>query len=83
MYHAGQKQLTRLCYLFIVALVLSYLRKDQLPDYNSIHSSLLKAPVQRSIGSTEFKIDFKGRSYQVRPRATYDLHGLIVSHNNP
>ena len=83
MLRAAQKLLTRLCYLLIVVLVFSYLRKDQLPDYTSIDKRLLQAPVQQSIALSQFKINFKGRSYQVRPRASYDLRGLIVSHNNP
>ncbi|CAA6678417.1 MULTISPECIES: hypothetical protein [unclassified Lentimonas] len=83
MHSSVQKLLTRLCYLLIVALVFSYTRKDQLPDYTSIDQRLLQAPLQQSIAASPFNIDFKGRSYQVRPRASYELHGLIVSHNNP
>ena len=83
MYRGIQKLLTRLCYLLIIALVFFYLRKDQLPDYKSIDQRLLQAPVQQTVAGAQFTLDFKGRSYQVRPRALYDLRGLVVSHNNP
>lgn len=83
MYRGIQKLLTRLCYILIIALVFSYLRKDQLPDYKSIDQRLLQAPVQQTVSGAQFRLDFKGRSYQVRPRALYDLRGLVVSHNNP
>lgn len=78
-----QKSLTRLCYLFIIALVFFYLKKDQLPDYTSIDERLRMPPMQQSINVPSFQIDYKERSYEVRPRASYELHGLIVSQNNP
>ncbi len=78
MYCGIQKLLTRLCYLLIIALVFSYLRKDRLPDYKSIDHRLLQAPVQQSITGAQFTLDFKDRSYQVRPRALYELKGLVV-----
>jgi len=78
-----QRLLTRLCYLAVIVLVLCYLNKKRLPNYTEIDPSLLKAPVQRTLQAPEFSIEYKGHSYRVQPKASYDLRGLIVSQNNP
>ncbi len=83
MYHSAQKGLTRLSYVFILFGIIAFLRKDRLPDYTAIDPALRNQPTQVPTTKPEFQIDYKGHSYRVRPKARYELTGLIVSQNNP
>jgi hypothetical protein len=83
MYSFLQKLLTRLSYLLIIVVVVGFLRKDRLPDYKEIDTALHSSPVQQIISAPSFQIEYKDRRYEVRPRALYELKGLIVSQNNP
>ena len=83
MYTGIQTILTRLSYLCVVLLILAYLRKDSLPDHTQILPAIHAQPIQRTISAAPFLVDYKGQKYQVQPRATYDLKGLVVSQNNP
>lgn len=83
MYLSLQKFLARLSYLCVISVVLTYLQKERLPDYTQVLPELRVQPIQRTTTAPPFVIDYKGNSYQVQPRATYDLKGLVVSQNNP
>ncbi|MGJ8650496.1 MAG: hypothetical protein ACSHX4_09060 [Opitutaceae bacterium] len=83
MYAGVQKLITRLCYLFVILGIVAYLRKDRLPDYTAIDPALREQPTQIQSAAPEFQIEYKGKSYRVRPKANYTLTGLIVSQNNP
>lgn len=83
MYSFLQKLLSRLSYLLIIVGLVAFLRKDRLPDHKDIDRALQRSPVQQIISAPSFQIEYKDRRYEVRPRALYDLKGLIVSQNNP
>lgn len=51
-------------------------------DPGSILPELLQSPKQGTTSRDEFDFEYKGKACRVRPVATYDLHGLVVSHNN-
>ncbi|MGJ8638735.1 MAG: hypothetical protein ACSHYA_05020 [Opitutaceae bacterium] len=64
--------------------LIAFLKKDQLPDYTEIDASLRLQPIQRAAASRpSFKINYKDNSYEVRPKASYKLRGLVVSKNSP
>jgi len=71
--------------VWVVALVLTALawwRKGTLPPPDEIHPELLRTPFQESTDREPFAFDYRGHHYSVRPVATYDLYGLVVTHNN-
>ncbi len=40
-------------------------------------------PIQGQTDRPVFNFDYRGRSYGVRPQASYELYGLVVSKNDP
>jgi hypothetical protein len=45
-------------------------------------ADLLQQPVQEDTSRQPFSFTYKGRECRVRPVASYELWGLVVSHNN-
>ena len=83
MYQGIQGLLSKLGYLCLILGIVSYLLKNKLPDYKDINKRLIAEPIQRNGIQPHFKIDYRKRSYEVRPRAYYEINALIVSQNNP
>lgn len=70
---------------FFAALALTLLawgRKGEAIEPSRIDPELLQEPRQEATQRPEFSFEYKGKSCRVRPVATYDLYGLVVSHNN-
>ena len=71
--------------LLLVALavtVVSWFLKGDLVGPEEIHSDLLQPPQQTIIDREQFSFAYKGKQCLVEPVATYELWGLVVSHNN-
>ncbi len=69
--------------LFFLLLLLSFWQKKSLPDKQEIDKRLLQAPVQASSTAlTDFRFDYRKKSYTVQPIADYELWGLVVSVND-
>ena len=71
--------------LFLSALALTLIawgRKGKDIDPATIDADLLRQPRQGPTSRAEFSFDYKGKACHVRPVASYDLFGLVVSHNN-
>lgn len=71
--------------LFLAALAvttISWFFKGDLVGPESIRSDLLQPPQQESIDREPFSFEYKGKQCRVEPVATYELWGLVVSHNN-
>lgn len=71
--------------VFIATLVLTpvaWFFKGSLPDRAEIDPALLQDPVQVQISRPDFTFEYKGQQCLVRPVTTYELWGLVVSHNN-
>jgi hypothetical protein len=71
--------------LFLTAIALTTIawgKKGDLADPSSVHTDLLREPDQATTTRPEFSFAYKGKSCLVRPVSTYDLYGLVVSHNN-
>jgi hypothetical protein len=56
--------------------------KGSLVDRDEIVPGLLRDPVQVRTQAPAFSFQYKGKSCLVRPVTTYELWGLVVSHNN-
>jgi len=54
----------------------------RLPAPGEIASELLQAPAQGPSGREAFAFAYRGRACRVRPVASYELWGLVVSHND-
>ena len=70
------------CLLLIIFFVVSFFQIKKLPKKNDINLQLLKDPVQAETRQKEFTFNYRGAEYKVKPRADYELWGLIVSVNN-
>ena len=71
--------------LWLVALtvtVISWFSKGDLVGPESIHADLRQPPHQDLIDREPFAFEYKGQECRVEPVATYELWGLVVSHNN-
>ncbi len=62
--------------------LVAWFRKGDLPDPPEIVPDLLQEPAQTRLDRPDFDFEYKGRQCLVRPVATYELWGLVVSHNN-
>lgn len=65
----------------LVAFVAWY-KDSPLPHAHQIDSELLRAPIQEEIDEARYRFQWSGSTYIVEPLASYDLAGLVVSHNN-
>lgn len=68
--------------VILLLLALAWWRKGTLPTPQAIQPELLQNPVQATTDHRPFTFDYRGHRYAVRPVATYDLYGLVVTHNN-
>lgn len=72
-------------YGFVAALALlalSWLMAGRLPGPDAIDPALTPPPRQEATDRRPFTFPYKGRSCRVRPVATYELTGVVVSHND-
>ena len=56
--------------------------KGQLPEPQQIIPSLLGDPKQVETDRGAFSLTHAGSTYEVTPRAEYEIFGVVVSHNN-
>lgn len=71
--------------IFLLALGLtglSWVRKGRLAEPSLIDPALLQKPVQSGTRRARFSFEYKGRECRVEPVASYEIWGLVVSHNN-
>jgi hypothetical protein len=71
---------TWLAALGLVAV--SWLMKGSLPAPAEIRSELRREPAQSATAAEPFTFLYRARRILVRPVATYELAGLVVSHND-
>jgi len=53
-----------------------------LPERSRVQPELLQEPQQRATARAPFGFEYRGLQYEVKPVASYDLYGLVVSHND-
>lgn len=63
----------------VLAVAVGFWRKDAVPPAAGLQEALLEHPKQKVVRKPVFDTDFDGGHYTVRPRYTYELHGLVVS----
>lgn len=81
--YAALRGLARWAFVGALALlVLSGWRKGRLVGPEGIDPVLLREPLQGTTDRRPFSFTYKSRQCRVRPVATYELWGLVVSHNN-
>lgn len=68
--------------IVLLLLAIAWWRKGALPAPREIRPELLQNPVQAGTDRQPFAFDYRGHHYSVRPVATYDLYGLVVTHND-
>ncbi len=69
--------------LAAVALTaIAWFMKGRLVTSAEVESALLQEPEQGDTTREPFEFEYKGQRCRVKPVATYDLWGLVVSHNN-
>jgi len=81
-YRASQRLLSVVLIAAVATAVLSWYQKRQIPPLDNVVSSLQREPVQKNTGRGPFSFEYLGATYEVKPIASYDLHGLIVTHND-
>ncbi len=54
----------------------------QLPERPAIRAELLQEPLQRETSRPQFGFSYRGGDYVVQPVASYELYGLVVTHND-
>ena len=77
------KTIKRTFFVSLSLLIFLYFYKDTLPDHQKIHSKLLSQPKQNKIEPITKTVDYKGNQYKVDLLERYEIHGLLVSHNDP
>jgi hypothetical protein len=76
----------RLLQVALVAALLlwawAWHQTGQLPPRERILPELLAEPAQGPTDRKGFGFEYRGLAYEVRPVASYELYGLVVSHND-
>ena len=68
--------------VFALALFFSYRKINSFPPARNILPNLTAEPVQTDSNVRPFTFTYEGSSYQIFPRANYNIRGLVVTHNN-
>lgn len=77
-----QKFLTALWLAAWPALFLANHFKGRPPAVRTLMPEVRRTPVQTETAESPFSFAYRGRPYDVKPLAGYELWGLIVSHND-
>ncbi len=48
----------------------------------TVEKAVRRDPIQEDISASAFQFDYRGHSYDVQPVATYEISGLVVTHND-
>ena len=74
------KKLLRILLLIsIIAFIISYFYKNRPPSLNKISEVLYQEPLQTEISMEPLSIQKEEFTYNITPRLSYELYGLIVS----
>lgn len=76
-------------WLFVAALVNFVYRFWTYPELSALPTSHVLpeisqgSPLQEETSQQEFRFPYRGAEYGVRPKARYEISGVVVSHNEP
>lgn len=68
--------------LTVIGIASSSTLKGGYPRDEELHEGLFQEPHQEETSERPFTFVFRGHGYAVQPRATFELTGIVVSHNN-
>lgn len=68
--------------LLLVCFIISIFQIKRLPEKAEVNPALLQEPIQSASERKDFGFSYRGKRYDVRPQAEYELWGLVVSVNN-
>jgi hypothetical protein len=74
-----------LSFAFLGALAMlgaSIFLKGRLPERSDVLPEMLREPIQKETVEKPFSFSYKNETYNVRPKSSYELWGLVVSHND-
>ncbi len=74
----------KITYLVLAAIFLiAWFKIAQLPTTEVVNQALLREPIQEpTTERNNFSFSYRGKEYDVKPLADYELWGLVVSKNN-
>jgi hypothetical protein len=72
----------RLCLAGLLLVALGSWRRGRLEPPAAILPALLRPPLQTATERGPFEFQYRGRACRVRPVASYELWGLVVTHND-
>lgn len=74
----------KISYLILAGLLLiAWFKINQLPTKKEVDPVLLREPIQtQTTDRQDFNFSYRGKDYEVKPLADYELWGLVVSKNN-
>ncbi|MBU0975430.1 MAG: hypothetical protein ABIE03_03865 [Patescibacteria group bacterium] len=74
-----QKFLLILLFASLLTFIYSEIRKDYLPSQAGILEQIYTVPEQIAVKDEGFEIKREGTTYEITPKYSYELYGLIVS----
>lgn len=76
----------RLAQVALVAALLTWggawMQTRKLPEPDEVLPELLQEPKQGPTSHARFSFEYRGLGYEVQPVASYELYGMVVSHND-
>lgn len=67
----------------VAVMAVGWWTKGRLPDPEALRPEVHREPSQAETRRAPFTFEYADERYEVRPRAEYELTGLVVSHNDP
>ncbi len=77
-----RRALKPLFWASVAAFAVSWFFKGRFVDASGIRPPLLQEPIQGATDREPFSFEYKGKACRVRPVASWEQWGLVVSHNN-
>lgn len=81
-YRGVQRLMTVLLILAFTTAGWSWHQKRQIPSLVDVNPLLMREPLQGATTRAPFSFGYLGSDYEVLPVASYDLRGLVVTHND-
>lgn len=66
----------------VLAIYVGHQRRGSLPNASKMVSEVRSQPTQTSTTREPFTFTYRGNSFDVTPKADYELSGVVVTHNN-
>ena len=74
--------LTGLVLASLCLFAVSWWQKGVLPTHKEIEPALMNSPIQSKTSRKPFQFHYRGEDYLIKPKAEYEIWGLVVTHNN-